>query len=734
MIRLTRGVLLLVLAALPGHSAGVFPQPKSVEERLGSFLLDESVVISIRPNASAAERSLPALLSADLVDRFRLAVRTVPVGAIRQGTRTIELRIAGARCAVAQPEGYTLTVTPERILIEGRDQAGAFYGVQSLRQLVGPSGTRMRALRIRDWPSAPFRGIKLYLPGRENVGFYKRFLRDFMALYKFNKLFLELNAGMRLDRHPEVNAGWFELGENLRATRRERPAGPRGVFQDSVHHDTADFGVLEKQEVADMASWAEANHVEVIPEIPTLTHSYYLLARHRELAEIPDAEWPDTFCPSLPGTYKLIFDVLDEYIGALHPKMVHIGHDEWRIPFGVCPRCRNKDPRELYAADLKKIYDHLTARGIKVAIWGDHLIEPLRGKRVQDRKSAEGVPYHTPGGLTPDQVRQWIPKDILIMNWFWDDRLKNIGLGEQNERNLAAWGFRQIYGNMTPDIQNYSERSRRNGILGGAPSSWAATTPMNFGKDLLGQFLGCASMLWSNYAPPKEELIAILHGQGPAIADSFAGVRRWSETEDPVTPIPLPAAAVGTMVKDVPLLAGGTVQAGKYRFVVGDAVAAPNGKAVEVPVNQDASSLVFLHASLRPAASTMSYRLLQAPAETADLAGWYEVVYEDGFVTTISLRADVNIHGWKRAVDAFAYQTTSVELKQTDGSPAYFAAFEWENPRLGKVIREVRLHAMNNFLNWRGRKVTNGVILAGLSYVPKRKAAPAPTQIPIPLE
>ena len=61
------------------------------------------------------------------------------------------------------------------------------------------------------------------------------------------------------------------------------------------------------------------HHVEVIPEIPSLTHSYYLLTRHRELAEVQDAEWPDTYCPSEPKVYDLLFDVLDEYIGVMHP-------------------------------------------------------------------------------------------------------------------------------------------------------------------------------------------------------------------------------------------------------------------------------------------------------------------------------------------------------------------------------------------------------------------------------
>jgi len=62
------------------------------------------------------------------------------------------------------------------------------------------------------------------VPGSENIAFFKRFLRDFMALYKFNKVIIELNC-MRLDRHPEVNAGWVEFARDLLYSRYNRTEG-----------------------------------------------------------------------------------------------------------------------------------------------------------------------------------------------------------------------------------------------------------------------------------------------------------------------------------------------------------------------------------------------------------------------------------------------------------------------------------------------------------------------------
>ena len=155
------------------------------------------------------------------------------------------------------PEGYALEVNAGAAVVAGTDDAGAFYGLQSLRQLIARHST-IRGARIRDWPLKPFRGIKLYLPGRENIAYFKRFVRDFMALYKYNTAIVELNAAMRFDRHPELNAGWIEFGKDLNYTRRERSWGPGRQFQDSANADTADFGVLEKEEVADLVRYARA--------------------------------------------------------------------------------------------------------------------------------------------------------------------------------------------------------------------------------------------------------------------------------------------------------------------------------------------------------------------------------------------------------------------------------------------------------------------------------------------
>ena len=731
------------------------------------FPLDDQALIAFPRQPSRNDSFLASFLMAELADRFGVALKTERLATLPAGKRAILMGSInnplvkdycsrhGLEVTNRQPgpEGYVLQVSENLVLIAGSDEAGAFYGLQSLRQLLEKQGgeTRIRGVRIRDWPYKPFRGIKLYLPGQENIPFFKRFVRNFAALYKYNKLIVELNAGMRLDRHPELNAGWVEFAHNLTYTRRDRPEGPYRQYQDSSHYDTADGGVLEKQEVADLVQWAREHFIEVIPELPSLTHSYYLLTRHRELAEIKEAEWPDTYCPSNPGSYKLLFDVLDEYIEVMRPRMIHIGHDEWRMPWGVCPRCRNKDPRELFAGDVRKIHDHLAKKGIRTAMWGDHLLEGVTGRRLSPRVSPSGYPYNIPGGLSAAQVEALIPKDILVFNWFWNDaenRPSDPGhYGESDDLRLQELGFQQVYGNFTPEIQNYGRRSSRSSVLGGAPSAWEATTEFNFGKDLLEDFVGCASLLWSKHWVDREQLPEIVQAMMPGLRRSLGGKDPPSDFGAPVVPLQIASHFTPNPSKDVcgldsRRLKSGKLDLGNLIFDLADpnsqegkfGVIAVTGdgrgqgapeEAAGIPVGEDVSSLIFLQACARPASSVPGYTYIFNFPDTADLLGWYEVVYQDGFVVTVPIRYGVNIREWDwqktRGRRGEVYWADAVNVGGPPDAPITFFAYEWVNPRLGKVVKEVRLHPASGFKNTHGKVLSeNAVILRALSLVKKR--------------
>src|SRR6266487_6013652 len=177
----------------------IFPEPRELRKLPSSFVVDESVAIVIPESPSAWDEALARLVVIDVGDRYHVPLRTERVAAVPAGRRVI---LAGS---IANPlvrhyceqrqitltadkpgkEGYVLAISPDLVLVAGSDDAGAFYGLQSLRQILS-AGLTLPGLEVRDWPRLPLRGIRLYLPGHENIPFFKRFLRDYMALYKYN--------------------------------------------------------------------------------------------------------------------------------------------------------------------------------------------------------------------------------------------------------------------------------------------------------------------------------------------------------------------------------------------------------------------------------------------------------------------------------------------------------------------------------------------------------------------
>jgi hypothetical protein len=765
-VLLALGAVFMVVTELGARAPGtIFPEPREITPSGSAFALDNRVTIAVPAFPSEQDLFLARTLADELGDRFGLHLKTERVASLDEGRRMIVLGsvsnpLVAAYCAGRAlkvssrdpgPEGYILRTDANLLVVAGSDDRGAFYGLQSLRQLVAKdeSGLSLRGVQIRDWPAKPFRGLKLYLPGRNNIPFFKRFIRDFMALYKYNTLIMEMNASMRFARHPELNSGWVKFSREVNYYRRNYPPGAQHEWdQNSTHQDTADGGFLEKEEVADLARWVRRYHIELVPELPSFTHSYYLMSEHQDLAEVPGERWPDTYCPSNPESYKLLFDVYDEYIELLHPKLLHAGHDELFLPVGLCPRCKDKDIRERYGEDVRRIHEYLQSKGVRLAIWGDMLLEGVRGKGLQPKKTPDGFAYSTPGAMTPEQVQRLIPKDILLFNWFWSgsEGSTSEAAAQLFEVQLDTMGFEEILGNFTPGMKQFESRIQRKSIPGGAPSAWFATNEVGFGKDLLSDFLGCSYMLWRGESLDGPKLSGIVQDMVPEIRVRFRGEEPPSATESASVPVQM-TASFNSGVHEGPRagLAGmktGLVRQGNLTFdlgsnsvkslvTVGTDMKSGELKEASVKIGEDATSLVFLHASARAATNKESFRLLFDQDDTADMLGWYEVVYEDGFVTTIPIRYGVNIAEWNWSIRIsardYCYEADAVPMGGA-GIPITFFAFEWKNPRLGKRIEEIRLKGTtgfrggdSDFTNNFGPVIPgNAVVLKAISVVKKR--------------
>ncbi len=391
-------------------------------------------------------------------------------------------------------EAYFLDTTETPFIIASSSKQGIFYGIHTLLQLKNQN--EWIKARIWDEPASPIRGMHLYLPSRENIPFFKKWL-DLLSHLKYNTIFLEIGGGMEYKNHPEINRSWEKFVQDIREAGGEKKLMEKLISpKDSMHPELAGGSYLSQEEIRELVEYARSRHIEIIPEVQSLSHCYYLCCAHPEIAERKDDPYPDTYCPYHPDTYPLLYDVLEEVLDIFQPSIVHMGHDEW-YHIGICPRCQGKSGAEILAYDLKKIHSFLSRQGVRMAIWGDKLMNLLiKGRNAGGRAIPEGNILKA----TYPAIER-IPKDILILDWYWR-------LDPFSQDYFAEHGFEEIFGNFHPLLMWGSEKRLSSpNVKGGEISSWCEVKEESFAYlGIIQNVIFSANCFWwKNYADVEKE-------------------------------------------------------------------------------------------------------------------------------------------------------------------------------------------------------------------------------------
>lgn len=313
------------------------------------------------------------------------------------------------------------------------------------------------------------RCVKVYMPAEKDIPFFYELI-DLMVYYKFNTVMIEVGGAMEYERHPEINEGWIEYckkftdyqGQSIDIQHSKTWA------KNSIHMENGGGKFLSKKTVRGLIDYCRERGIRVIPEVPSLSHCDYLLTCHPELAERAEDDLPDTYCPSNPESYKLLFDVLDEVIEVFQPDTVQIGHDEF-YSYGLCDKCKGKDPAQIYADDINKIYNYLAEKGIKTQMWGEKLLNAIKKNGVPVGGSERIVERNGVTQLIPATYKaiDLIPRDIIIDHWYWYQ-------DENWEKQFHERGFAVIFSNFSGShFENFYERCERGKIRGISISNWS---------------------------------------------------------------------------------------------------------------------------------------------------------------------------------------------------------------------------------------------------------------------
>ena len=362
-----------VLVLVAATSYAIIPQPKSIENGKGEF-----VVTSATPITFNAEELRP--LAAYMLDY--LDVKVVTNKAVPAPSIAVELQQGVAA------EGYKLTISESGVRIVASDYAGAFNGVQTLFQML-PSEVytkkmklpvRLEACTVEDAPQYAYRGYMLDVARTwvtaEGV---KNFI-DWLSHHKINRLHWHLSddQGWRVEikAYPELTeVGGYRGGSS--------PVPPMyGKWNESYG------GYYTQSQIRDIVEFARVRNVEIIPEIDLPGHSWAFTSIHPEVVcnyEYDQAESSggldirNVFCATKESNYKMLDEILGEVCALFPSEYIHIGGDEVSLSqWKKCPDCSAylhkhgyTDAHKLEDLFIERIDQMLKKYGKRPAVWNE---------------------------------------------------------------------------------------------------------------------------------------------------------------------------------------------------------------------------------------------------------------------------------------------------------------------------------------------------------------------------
>ncbi|NTS41423.1 family 20 glycosylhydrolase [Flavisolibacter sp. BT320] len=371
-------ILLFTLAANAQVKHALIPLPKTVEEKSGHFTLDKNTTIRY------TDKSLQSLATLSVAGIRDISGLQLPAqnstGAIKN-KKAINLQLDNS---ITHDEGYVLDVTPASITIKAKKEAGLFYGVQTLLQLIPVEGAKkIPAVHIEDEPRFAWRGMMMD-PCRHiwSVDFIKKFI-DQLAYHKLNKFHWHLteDQGWRIEikKYPRL--------QTVAAYRNGTQVGYDRKKTDSIRYG----GYYTQEQVKEVVAYAAARYIEVIPEIEMPGHSVAAVTAYPHLAcneisfetgkphEVRQV-WgvsKDIYCAGNDSVFTFLQDVLTEVMPLFPSKFLHIGGDEApHHAWAKCAKCQKrmkdeglKNEAELQSWFLRRMEKFINASGKRIIGW-----------------------------------------------------------------------------------------------------------------------------------------------------------------------------------------------------------------------------------------------------------------------------------------------------------------------------------------------------------------------------
>jgi len=334
------------------------------------------------------------------------------------------------------PEAYRLVIGKDDIEITSATDAGAYYAVQTLIDLVRLGGRELPCGVIDDSPTFARRAVyrdcgRGKVPKVETV----KQLIEWLAHWKINELQLYIENAFTFAKHPDIGRG---------------------------------FSPYKPDDILAMQAHAKKHHVRFVPSLTSFGHfeKILMLPKYQHLGELPGSRGMPggtTLCPGDPGSIQLLSDLYGEFLPLFEAEDFNVCGDEpWELGQG---RSKRRAARvgvgRVYLDFILKIRDLCHRHGKRMNMWGDIVM-----KRPE---------------ILPD-----IPKDIVMLNWdygtsgnriFRTHELRDLELAFVCCPGTGAWGSHgSRLENALANVSLFAKAARENDAEGLMNTDWG-----NFG-------------------------------------------------------------------------------------------------------------------------------------------------------------------------------------------------------------------------------------------------------------
>jgi hexosaminidase len=364
-IRLNRLALFVLAVGVLGsgqllaQQPELIPQPRELRTEAAPFRVGAGLEIALLSPASPKDSYAAANLQKELWRDTGLIfpiVTTVGapsgkpailLGRLNQPDMASLLKEQGLSPDGIAAQGYALSVTPERVLVAGKDAAGLFYGVQTLRQLIVPTGNgeaQVLGAQIRDWPALEYRGTQVDLARGPvpKLAYLKRIVRT-IAAFKMNQLYLYMEDSFRVKGQPLI-----------------------GVLSDT----------LTQQDWRSLVAYAGRYHVDLVPATEDCGHLHQIL-RFEQYSGMAERPHGFMLAPGDPRDMGFLKSIYAQLLPIFPSKFYHIGCDEtFELGLGRSKQMvEQQGYGKVYVDYLTRVYNLVRTYNKQVMFWGDIAVE-----------------------------------------------------------------------------------------------------------------------------------------------------------------------------------------------------------------------------------------------------------------------------------------------------------------------------------------------------------------------